>query len=160
MDIYDILVSHKVPFEGYVHPPAVTCEEADKVIPFFEGAARTKSLFLRDAKGKRHFLVVLKTDRKVDFKTLSGMLSANRVGFASEDRLQACLDVAPGCLSLLAILKDQERKVELAVDEGIWTYPKMLCHPWINTTTLILATADVQRLLCEFSRPSTLLRFP
>ena len=160
MDIYEILISHKVPFEGYLHPPAVSCEEADKVIPFFEGAARTKSLFLRDAKGNRHFLVVMRTDRNVDFKTLSGMLSANRVCLASEERLQSHLDIAPGCLSLLAILKDVDKKVELAIDADIFKSPKILCHPWINTATLILSTQDVQRLLCERSRTSTLLRFP
>ncbi len=159
MGIYEILEAHKVPFERFDHPAAVSCHEADKVIPFFEGASRTKSLFLRDAKGKRHFLVALRTDRHVDFKALSDMLEAARLGFASEERLERHLGVAPGCLSLLAILKDQEGTVELAVDKAVWTSEKVLCHPWINTSTLILPTEHVRRLLEERGRKAAILDF-
>jgi len=159
MDIYEILEARKVPFERFDHPAAVTCEEADKVIPFFEGAARTKNLFLRDAKGKRRFLVTLRTDRHVDFKELSDKLDATRMGFASEERLEAHLGIAPGCLSLLAILKDAEGKVELAVDKDVWSSQKILCHPWVNTTTLIIPTEHVRRMFSEMERKAAILDF-
>ncbi len=160
MDIYEILEARKVPFERHGHPAAVSCEDADKVIPFFEGAARTKSLFLRDAKGKRHFLVVLTGARKVDFDALSETLQAKRLGMASPERLKERLGLEPGCLSLLAILKDADRKVELAIDEDVLKFPRILCHPWVNTMTLILPTTELLRLLEEEGRSYTCLKLP
>lgn len=40
------------------HPPVYTCAQARDLVPELTGAA-IKNLFLRDRKGKQHFLVVV-----------------------------------------------------------------------------------------------------
>ena len=66
-DIYEILDRHGISYERTDHPPVFTVEEADRLVPPLPGA-KTKNLFLRDNKGKRHFLVVVSGDKQVDLE--------------------------------------------------------------------------------------------
>ena len=57
-DIYAFLEGHGIPYERVDHPPVSTVEEAERLVPAMPGA-HTKNLFLRDEKGRRHFLIVV-----------------------------------------------------------------------------------------------------
>src|SRR3990172_6153529 len=56
-DIHAFLAQHGIEYVQHEHPPVMTCEEEKVGVPE-SGAARTKNLFLRDRKGKRHLLLV------------------------------------------------------------------------------------------------------
>ena len=58
MDIFRFLEENGITYERCDHPAVFTCEEADRLVPPMEGA-KTKNLFLRDKKGRRHFLAVV-----------------------------------------------------------------------------------------------------
>ena len=58
MDIFRFLEENGIAYERCDHPAVFTCEEAERVVPPMEGA-KTKNLFVRDKKGRRHFLVVV-----------------------------------------------------------------------------------------------------
>ena len=58
INIYQFLVEHAIEYERHDHPPVFTCEEADRLVPTLP-AAKTKNLFVRDRKGRQHFLVVV-----------------------------------------------------------------------------------------------------
>lgn len=156
-DVYDLLDSHAIHYEKYEHSPAVTTEEADKVIPLFD-AVRTKNLFLRNSNGKCHFLVSIRSDKKIDLKKLSDLLGKGKLGFASTDRLERFLSVAPGALSLLSIFCDQKNSVELIVDEEVWNSDSILCHPLINTITLIVDMKRLRELIISYDHPPLLLK--
>ena len=47
-----------------------------------------KNLFLRDQKGKRHFLVVIRADKQANLKELGEKLGIGKLSFASEERLE------------------------------------------------------------------------
>jgi hypothetical protein len=49
--------------------------------------AKTKNLFLRDSKSKRHFLIVMSADRAVELKSLSEAIGRTKLGFASQEDL-------------------------------------------------------------------------
>lgn len=49
--------------------------------------AKTKNLFLRDSKGKRHFLIVMSADRAVELKSLFEAIGRTKLGFASQEDL-------------------------------------------------------------------------
>jgi Ala-tRNA(Pro) deacylase len=72
VDIYRFLARHDIEHERHDHPPVFTCEEGSRLVPDLP-ATRTKNLFLRDRKGRRHFLVVVGYERAVDLKALSGV---------------------------------------------------------------------------------------
>lgn len=159
MNLYNTLQKHHIHFTRVDHAAVYTCEEADQLLPDLPGA-KTKNLFLRDRKGKRHFLVVVSGTKSVDLKALAKMLEVNSLGFASPERLQKHLQLTPGSVSVLAILNDQARAVELVIDQPVWEAESVQCHPLVNTTTLVLPIVDLQRLLNELERPVTVVEIP
>mgnify|MGYP003310877080 CR=1 FL=1 len=70
------------------HTPVYTIEEMDNLGNIFEGAKICKNLFVRDQKGKRHFLVTCDEKTEVNLKDLGKRLGAGNISFASEERLE------------------------------------------------------------------------
>ena len=104
MDIYPFFAKHGIGYERHDHPAVFTCEEADRLVPPLPGA-KTKNLFLRDKKGRRHFLVTVGNEKTDDIKALSSLLDANRLSLASPERLKKYLGVDPGSVSMLGIFE-------------------------------------------------------
>ncbi len=132
--------------EKVAHPPLETCLDADTLLVDRPGT-RLKNLFLRDNYGRRHFLLLTQHDKQVDLKALSKTMQLSRLGFASNERLAKYLGVKPGCVSLLALLNDDDNAVELWIDEAIWQGDLFHCHPFDNTKTWLIAKADAIKLL-------------
>ena len=65
--VYDFLKQHSINYQRSDHPAVFTCEEADKLVLDLPGA-RTKNLFLRDRKGRHHFLLIVRPDQRVDLR--------------------------------------------------------------------------------------------
>src|SRR5437764_9908864 len=105
MDIAAFLAQHRIEARRHEHPPVMTVEESERLVPRLPGA-RTKNLFLRDKKGSRHFLVTVPHDVAVDLNALGARIGAGRLGFASAERLQRHLGITPGSVSLLALVND------------------------------------------------------
>lgn len=159
MAIYSLLDQLAIPYQRFDHPPVFTCEEASKLLPDLP-AAKTKNLFLRDPKSERLFLVVSPEERRVDLKALAAMLGVKRLSFGSTERLDAVLGLTPGSVTLLAMVRDREKAVELVVDEAIWQAEQVQCHPLVNTATLIIRLDDVRRLLTHLDREAIVMRLP
>ncbi|MFM4724033.1 prolyl-tRNA synthetase associated domain-containing protein [Aeromonas veronii] len=159
MAIYSLLDQLAIPYQRFDHPPVFTCEEASKLLPDLP-AAKTKNLFLRDPKSERLFLVVSPEDHRVDLKALAAMLDVKRLSFGSPERLDAVLGLTPGSVTLLAMVRDREKAVELVVDEAIWQAEQVQCHPLVNTATLIIRLDDVRRLLTHLDREAIVMRLP
>ncbi|MGN4989561.1 prolyl-tRNA synthetase associated domain-containing protein [Aeromonas sp. 97A] len=159
MAIYSLLDQLAIPYQRFDHPPVFTCEEASRLLPDLP-AAKTKNLFLRDPKSERLFLVVSPEEHRVDLKALPVMLGVKRLSFGSPERLNAVLGLTPGSVTLLAMVRDREKAVELVVDEAIWQAEQVQCHPLVNTATLIIRLDDVRRLLTHLDREAIVMRLP
>ncbi|TKB50144.1 prolyl-tRNA synthetase associated domain-containing protein [Ferrimonas aestuarii] len=138
------LAAFGIEFQAFEHPPLFTCEDADK-LNLHRPGQRLKNLFLRDNAGKRHFLLITSAYKAVDLKLLSKQLKMSRLGFASSERLQKYLGIQPGSVSLLALLNDHRQQVELWIDSDLWNGEAFQCHPLVNTRTLVLEQADVEK---------------
>ena len=145
-DIYEFLDANNVSYERHDHQAVFTEEESKILSPELNGAS-TKNLFLRDKKGIRHFLVTVLEDKKVDLKALSYVLDSSRLSFASPERLKKHLGIDPGSVSLLALMKDSENNVEVFIDKEIWEDEAILCHPLVNTSTLVVPHKDMKSFL-------------
>ena len=146
-DFFKFLDTHQIAYERYDHPAVFTVEEADRLVPKLPGA-KTKNLFLRDGKGKRHFLVLVRSDKRVNLKELKNVFGIRRIRFASATRLKKHLGVEPGAVSLLAIYNDvQQHAVEVVMDSDLWGSESFLFHPLVNTSTLVISRADIQRFV-------------
>jgi Ala-tRNA(Pro) deacylase len=146
MDIYQFLSDHDIEYERHDHPPVFTCEEAERLVPPMP-ATKTKNLFLRDRKGRRHFLVVVGYEKAVDLKALTSLLGVSKLGFASPARLEKYLGVDPGSVSILGLVNDLDGEVEVVVDKDLWGAEALRCHPLVNTSTLVIVRDDVRRFL-------------
>ena len=158
-DIYKFLDSINVSYERFDHPAVYTVSEAKKLSPEMDGAS-TKNLFLRDKKGIRHFLVVVPQDKQVDLKELSSILEASRLSFASPDRLKKYLGIEPGSVSILALLNDPEKTVEVFVDNELWNAEIILCHPLVNTSTLAITRNGIKQFLEKTGHNLMLVEVP
>ena len=145
-DIYNFLAEHGIEYERYDHPPVFTVEDVKLITPDLPGA-KTKNLFIRDGKGKQHFLVVVGHEKTVDLKALQNLIGASRLSFASPARLMKYLGVTPGAVSLLAVLNDINKNVDIIADKDLWTSGSYQFHPLVNTSTLIISKDDLSRFL-------------
>jgi Ala-tRNA(Pro) deacylase len=112
-----------IAFERHEHPPVPTVEEAER---YWSGidATHCKNLFLRNQKGDRHYLVVLKHSKKADLRAVADQIGDGKLSFASPERLMKHLGLTPGS-------------------------ERLSFHPNINTVTFVVSAADFSRFLQE-----------
>jgi Ala-tRNA(Pro) deacylase len=146
MDLDSFLREHGISAVRHSHPPVMTVEESERLVPRLPGA-KTKNLFVRDKKGLRHFLVTVPHDLAVDLAALGATLDAGRLGFASPERMAKHLGITPGSVSLLALVNDRDGAVEFVIDRALWDAAAVQAHPLINDATMVIAHADVERFL-------------
>lgn len=142
-DLLEFLHHKSIPYQLTTHPPVYTCEQADRHRPSLPGVG-TKNLFLRD---KKHCFYLLMTacEKQVDLKQLACQQVAAKLHFGDEVSLLEMLGVTPGAVSVLGLVNDYAHQVKLWVDESIWDGEHFLCHPLVNTATLVIARADLIR---------------
>ncbi len=133
-------------YDYHEHVAVFTSEQARRLIPPLAGAS-AKNLFLRDRKGRRHFLLSLPDSKAVDLKSLAASLGLSGLSLASPERLHKYLGITPGAVSLLALVNDPEGKVEVLVDEDLWQTDYLQCHPLVNTATLVISLQDIKKFL-------------
>lgn len=144
--VYDFLDALGISYKRYEHPPVYTVEEAEK---YWEeiGGTHCKNLFLRDAKGKRHFLVVLEHSKKADLKKLAEQIASDRLSFASDRRLEKYLGLEAGSVSPFGLINDTQKSVELILDADLKGKDQISFHPNVNTATISLTFNDFERFL-------------
>ncbi len=108
--------------------------------------ADTKNLFLKDAKGAL-FLVIAKSDTRVDLKTLQQKLGAARLSFAKPDLLKEVLGIEPGSVTAFAIINDDQKRVCVVFDANLMAFEQINCHPLENTATTTITRKDLLHFL-------------
>ena len=87
----------EINYELVKHPPVYTIEDMTNLDPaIFKGAEICKNLFLRDQKGKRHFLVILCGDKQASMDKIQKQAYTTRLSFGSAERLQKHLKLEAG----------------------------------------------------------------
>ena len=137
------------------HPAVFTVEEARQVRGDLPGA-HSKSLFLRNKKG-RMWLVVTLEDRSIDLKDLGDRLGAGRFSFGSADRLMRYLGVIPGAVTPFATINDHEGVVQIALDRAMTEMNPLNFHPLDNTKTTTISAEGLLSFLEATSHTPELL---
>lgn len=158
-ELLRFLAEHGIAYQRYEHRPVFTCEEARRYVPPVP-AAETKNIFLRDRKGRRHFLVVVGYDKAVDLKALAPLLQADKLSLGSPERLRNLLGVEPGSVTILGLMLDQERAVEVVFDSPIAQAAALRCHPMVNTATLAMSRSELDRFLAATGHRPVVLDVP
>lgn len=140
--VYDRLRALGVAFTVTEHPAVYTIDEMDSLGITLDGDV-LKNLFLRDAKGKRHFLVALDKEKHANLDALRGQLESSKLSFASEERLERYLGLKKGAVTPLGVFQDTAGAVEVAFDRSLIGRAKVGVHPNDNTATVWLSFADL-----------------
>lgn len=157
--LWDLFMQQLWAFESVEHDPVWTIEEALAAVPHL-GGIKTKNVFVRDGKGQRHILVIVPHDRRVDMAELGRQLPASRLSMASPDRLQRHLGVTPGAVSIFAVINDQDKAVELVIDEAVWQAARIQGHPLRNTATMAVPHATLEAFLAHTGHEPRIMRVP
>jgi Ala-tRNA(Pro) deacylase len=158
-DLPAFLSRHGIDAPRYEHPPVMTVEESERLVPKLPGV-KTKNLFLRDKKGARHLLVTVPHNMAVDLGALGAELDAGRLGFASAERLRKHLGVEPGSVSLLALVNDGAHAVELVIDRRLWDADAVHAHPLVNDATMVIAHPLLERFLAATGHVARVIDVP
>ncbi len=137
-----------ISYELIEHPPVYTIQEMEE-LGLCKDICVLKNLFLRDAKGKRHFLVCIDGSKTADLAFLQERLGSTKLGFASEERLMKYLGLTKGAVTPLGLLNDESKAVELIFDASLKSQSRIGVHPNDNTATVVLDFASLARVLEE-----------
>ena len=150
--VYAILREMGIPFDAYEHPPVFNTEDVDKYwrdIP----ATPVKNLFLRNKKGNRHYLVIVGVDKRVDLQALRRIIGDDRFSFGSAERLMDKLGLTPGSVSPFGLLHDRSGDVQVIIDADLRRAERLIFHPNINTASVTISFADLERFLASRGNP-------
>ncbi len=140
--VYDFLDSLGVPYQRIDHEPLMTmaaCEEVDKILC----ATICKNLFLCNRQETDFYLLMMPGEKKFKTKDLAAQIGTARLSFAKEEYMEEFLDITPGSVSVMGLMNDKEKRVQLLMDEDILKGEYIGCHPCINTTSLRIRTKDM-----------------
>ena len=147
--VYDALDKLGIKYEVVEHEPVHTMEDMDSLgLP--EKGTLCKNLFLRDSKGKRHFLVTADEKTKIDLKALGRTLGAGTLSLASEERLEKYLGLKQGSVSPFGLMNDTDHAVEFFIDKSLSRCKSLGIHPLENTATVFLSFKDLDKFLWNF----------
>lgn len=156
---YDYLAAEGIAYERLDHPPVYTAEEADRLVPKARGA-HAKNLLVENRKDGRLFMLTVPFGVRVDLAATATALGSGKLRFASAEVMRAVLGVTPGAVSMLALVNDRERRVTLVLDQGLWEADAVQCHPLVNTATLVIDHASLDRFLSAIAHPPRVLAVP
>ena len=116
--VYDLLEQLHISFEGVDHDTANTIEDCEAVEAEL-GVKICKNLFLRNRQKTTFYLLMMPGDKKFVTKDLSGQLGISRLSFAEPEFMEEYLDLTPGSASVLGLMNDPDREVNLLIDEDL-----------------------------------------
>lgn len=155
-DVYQLLKTRGVLFETVDHPAAYTIEDIEAFGVTAKGEV-AKNLFLRDQKGRRHFLITLQKDKKADLTVLGEKLGAGKLSFASEERLMKYLGLPKGAVTPFGLFNDASHSVEMIFDKTLTGCDALGVHPCDNTATVFLPYTALETLIKELGNPLRVL---
>ena len=139
---YDLLDRLGVEYERIDHEPAMTMEDCKKVDQLLE-AVICKNLFLCNRQKTAFYLLMIPDTKVFHTKDLSAQIGSARLSFAKPEYMEEFLDITPGSVSVMGLMNDKERRVQLLVDEDVLNGEYIGCHPCINTSSIRFKVKDL-----------------
>lgn len=142
---YDLLDSLGIRYKRTDHERTDTMEACNAVDDIL-GVIICKNLFLCNRQKTVFYLLMMPGDKKFKTKELSAQINSSRLSFADPDDMLKYLDIEPGSVSIMGLMNDRDRAVNLLIDEDVLKDEYIGCHPCVNTSSLKLRTEDVIRI--------------
>ena len=146
VSVYGFLDKLGIEYRRIDHEATMTmeaCEEIDRTLG--DNTAICKNLFLCNRQETDFYLLLMPGDKPFKTKDLSAQIHSARLSFAKPEYMEKYLDITPGSVSVLGLMNDSEKKVQLLIDEDVMKEPYFGCHPCINTSSLKFTTEDLTK---------------
>ena len=154
---YDLLDSLNIDYQRIDHEAANTmeaCAAIDKTL----GGAICKNLLLCHRQCTDFYLLLLPGDKVFKTSILSKEIGTSRLSFADGSYMEQFLDITPGSLSVLGLMNDTGKRVQLLIDEALLKDDFIGFHPCINTSSLRVRTADLmEKIIPAMGHPPRLV---
>ena len=147
--VYEKLNELKIQYSIIEHPPVYTIEEMDS-LGIFNDVNICKNLFVRNEKGNKHYLIVIRKDKLASLKDISARIYESRLSFASEERLQKFLGLKRGEVTPLGIINDEEHSVIILLDKDLEGKKPLGVHPNDNSATVVLTFYNLMKYIKHF----------
>ncbi len=157
--VYEILNSKNIVYDVTEHEAVFTIEEMEDLDITSKGNV-VKNLFVRNAKGNQHYLIVLDKDKKANLNSIQEQLGCTKLSFASDERLMKYLKLTKGAVSPFGILNDDNHHVILVFDDCLIGKKRLGIHPNDNTATVWIDFDDLKKLLSDFGTKIQYIKIP
>ena len=139
---YDFLDSLRVSYQRIDHEPAMTMDVCAAIDEALE-ATICKNLLLCNRQSTAFYLLMIPGTKQFKTTELSHQIGSSRLSFAAAEYMEQFLDITPGSVSVLGLMNDHEKRVQLLIDEDVLKGEYVGMHPCINTSSLRLKTEDL-----------------
>ena len=75
------------------------------------------------------------------------LVGDDRLSFGSPERLMAELGLTPGSVSPFGLINDADGSVRVLIDQDLKKADRLIFHPNINTASVVVSWADLERFL-------------
>lgn len=140
--VYELLDGLGIIYHYVDHEAANTmeaCEEVDKILE----VQMCKNLFLCNRQKTNFYLLLMPGDKPFKTKDLSKQINSARLSFAEAEYMEEFLDIKPGAVSVMGLMNDREKKVQLLIDRPVMEEEYIGCHPCVNTSSLKMKIEDL-----------------
>ena len=139
---YDLLDSLNISYQRIDHEAAMTMEACAAIDEALD-AVICKNLLLCNRQQTDFYLLMIPGSKNFRTSVLSKQIGSSRLSFAAGEYMEKYLDITPGSLSILGLMNDRDRHVQLLIDEDVLKGEYFGCHPCINTSSLRLRIDDL-----------------
>lgn len=150
--VWERLAALGIAYTRHEHPPVFTAEAAAVHWADID-ATHCKNLFVRNQKGTRYYLVIMKHLKRADLRAVADQIGDGKLSFASPERLMTQLGVTPGSVSPFGLIHNADHAVRVVIDRDLKVSDRISFHPNINTVTITLAFVDFLRFLEDCGNP-------
>lgn len=140
--VYDLLDNLGIEYERVDHEEANTMEACEAVDQALD-VAMCKNLFLCNRQETQFYLLMMPGDKPFKTKDISKQIGSARLSFGKAEFMEEYLDINPGAVSVMGLMNDTEKRVQLLIDKPILESEFVGCHPCVNTSSMKLKMRDV-----------------
>ena len=156
-EVLELLDKKNIKYELVEHEEVHTMEDMEKLGLLDKGIV-CKNLFVRDQKGKMHFVISVPYQKEVKLDEIGKKLGSGKLSFGSAERLEKYLKLENGYVSPFGFINDESKSVIFVFDKELVGKDMVAFHPNTNKALVYLKFNDLRKLIEEHGNDVAFIR--
>ncbi len=120
-----------------------------------------KHLLIQERKGeKRKYLVITDSSKQVDLKALKEELDCCKLEFVTPNDMASLINATPGNVSIFNLIYDENKEIELIIDEDLLNASEVAFHPLYNGFSIFMPLSECFNFLAILGRAAKVMPIP